>query len=120
MMSDTNEARWEFKVSDLLTKLKDNRELHVTEYNTAFKGYMEKLENKLSSMLSNVQNGVNIDTRITLERPQSHEEDYDRIIEVLDMTPADTVKLTLSEFDKYVRDKWDWTRGFKNTTSGYM
>jgi len=119
MRSDDGSARWEFKVSDLLEKLTANREAHVVEYKEAHLGYMEKLQETLETMLAEVELGKDIKTYIDLEKPRSHEKDYDRIIDVLEMTTAEVVHLTLGEFDKYVRDNWEWTDSFKMSNSLY-
>jgi hypothetical protein len=120
MRSDTGEARWEFKVKDLVTKLRSNRTLHVHEFKEAWTGYMKALEDKLSGALEEVKSGKDVDLyELRLDKPHSHEKDYSRVIEVLEMTSADTVKLTLNEFDKYVRDNWEWTESFKMSSSAY-
>lgn len=118
-LGDNGSARWEFSVEELLTKLRENRTAHVEEYEEAHKGYMDKLKDKLRQMLESVEANKVIDTHINFERPRSHEKDYDRIIEILEMTTADTVYLTLDEFDRYVRDEWDWTERFKSLSNAY-
>lgn len=118
--ADTGEARWEFLVSELSKKLKENRTKHIKEYKEALEGYKTKVEKKLEKMLSDHRKGKDVDLYIKLEKPRSYEKDYDRIIEVLEWTTAETVKLTLSEFDKYVRDNWSWTESFKLSNSNYL
>lgn len=121
MRSDTGTARWEFKVVDLLDKLRANRTAHVEEFAEAWQGYMTALETTLEGLLDTVRTGRDVDMyKARLDRPSSHEKDYDRIIEVLEMTSADTVQLTLGEFDKYVRDNWEWTESFKMSSSNYI
>lgn len=122
MRSDDGSARWEFKVTDLLEKLMDNRAAHVKEFEEAREGYLAELEDKLTKMLNEVKTAdlyTEVNTYIDLDKPKSHEKDYDRIIDVLEMTTADTVNLTLGEFDKYVRDNWEWTDSFKMSNSKY-
>jgi len=122
MRSDDGSARWEFKVSDLLEKLQENLEIHIKEFEEAREGYLAELEEKLDNMLKEVREaGIRdeVNTYIDLEKPRSHEKDYERIIEVLEMTTAKTVHLTLGEFDKYVRDNWEWTDSFKMSNSKY-
>jgi len=119
MRSDDGSARWEFAVEELRQKLTANREAHVQEYKEAFAGYMEQLQSKLETMLTEVELGKDIETYIGLDKPRSHEKDYDRILDVLEMTTAKTVKLTLGEFDKYVRDNWEWTESFKMSSANY-
>jgi len=126
MRSDSGEARWEFEVKDLLAKLVSNRDSHTLEAAEARRGYYKKLEERVLKLLTMVREAVQsgdtnekADTYINLAFPEDHTQDYDRIIEVLEMTNANTVKLTLDEFDKYVRDNWEWMTAFKMSSSLY-
>lgn len=126
MRSDSGEARWEFKVTDLLEKLKSNRELHTTEAVEARSGYYSKVVHELEKLLDKAKKVAidgdgteKVDTYVDLSFPQDHTKDYNMIIDVLEMTNAETVKLTLGEFDKYVRDNWEWTETFKMSSALY-
>lgn len=126
MRSDSGEARWEFKVTDLLEKLKSNRDQHTVEAAEARSGYYDKAVSELEKLLDKAEkicaagNGTKaVSTYVNLTFPEDHTRDYDRIIDVLEMTNAETVRLTLGEFDKYVRDNWEWMESFKTSSSYY-
>ncbi len=126
MRSDSGDARWEFKVSDLLVKLMGNKNLHTIEAAEARRGYYEKAVKELNKLLDKAikvaaddESTGKVDTYVDLRFPEDHTKDYDRIIDILEMTNAETVKLTLSEFDKYVRDNWEWTELFKTSSKFY-
>lgn len=127
MRSDSGEARWEFEVEDLLGKLRENQITHTKEAAEAREGYYRQLEDKVVRLLSSIREASESGSTdekvntydINLSFPEDHSKDYGRIIDVLEMTTAKTVKLTLSEFDKYVRDNWEWTESFKMSSSVY-
>lgn len=126
MRSDTGEARWEFRVTDLLAKLEVNRDQHREEAEQARRGYYVKAVEKLQELLGKAETAnldgdrtTPVETYVNLSFPEDHTKDYNRIIDVLEMTNAETVKLTLSEFDKYVRDNWEWTSSFKMSSEFY-
>lgn len=105
--------------SELLSKLRTNRDAHHDEYAEALTGYRAKAIEELESMLAAARDGGDIKRSITAPRPESHTEDYDRIIEMVEMSVPNTTELTQQEFTQYVRDDWGWKAAFSQTASFY-
>lgn len=51
--------------------------------------------------------------------PESHADDYIGTIRRLELCVDDEIKLDTYEFDKYVRNKWEWRASFLTSNSGY-
>lgn len=108
---------------ELLQKIKANREKHVQEYNEAVVGYKEALEQRGKEVADNFLSKIAKATlpeaepvpvyadSVNLVVPVSHQEDYDQVIEMLEMSlNAGTEKqdIQTDEFACYVRDNWKW------------
>lgn len=55
-----------------------------------------------------------------LKYPTNQLEDYDRVIDLISFSVADKVKLSLKEFNCYVRNQWDWNEQFATTNQLYV
>lgn len=51
--------------------------------------------------------------------PENHEDDYIGTIRRLELCVEPQVELDVLEFDKYVRNKWEWKNAFITTNSAY-
>ncbi len=102
----------------LLTKLKENREKHIAEYNEAREAFHVQAAQALRDLADKVAKG---DTclHVQLPLPTSHEDDYDTAIGMLEWETRDKVTVTTEEFESYVMDKWDWQKAFASTVSNY-
>ena len=103
---------------DLLTKIEENRIQHIAEYKEAEEGYWAELQEKHEEALAAVKEREEPD-RVYVPKPQSHEEDYDRAIMMLQMTSSDEILLDEQRFSQWVLDEWDWTHDFITTNSLY-
>ena len=108
------------KKDELLRKLIDNRDKHVSEYEDAVKGFKQSVIDELAEYLNRATAGENITTKIVFDEPSCHEEDYDTVIEMLQMTVENEIYISMGEFRKYVQDKWNWKDGFSLTNSKYI
>jgi hypothetical protein len=106
-------------VADLLAKVKENREKHITEYKEAEQGYKEACIAKMKENLAKAEAGEDIITNLGVVRPTNHEDDYDRLISMLTWTQDTVVELSVGDFDCYVNDKWHWKQSFVTTNSFY-
>ena len=104
----------------LLDKLKLNRDNHVSEYDNAVEGYKQSVVDELTRWLEKARTGKKVITRIIFDEPACHEEDYDTVIQMLEMSVDDTVYVTMTEFKQYVEDKWGWKEAFSMTNAKYM
>lgn len=107
------------KTSDLLTKIKENREKHITEFEKAEKGFMIDSEQRLKKALKEVRAGKKPERVISFEKPESHAKDYDAIIDMLEMTVDEELDITYEQFQRYARDQWDWTEKFQTLSAVY-
>jgi hypothetical protein len=56
---------------------------------------------------------------LDIEKPESHLDAYDTVIEMLEMSISNEVVLDARAFKQYVKDEWDWANSFANTTVKY-
>ncbi len=98
----------EVKVSKtkLLSTLKTNREKHVQIYNDALEGVRVEYKKLLEKEIKKLDDGKSVKTSISIEMPQNHEEQYNEVIDMLEMSIDDEVTLSRHEFQQYVQDKW--------------
>jgi hypothetical protein len=97
------------KRQELLIKVRANREAHRSLFLKAQEGYRKLVIEQLDKMLAEARAGRRISRSINLAEPTDHTGDYDRVIMMLEMSVDDTVVLSASEFDQYVRDRWAWS-----------
>lgn len=132
--------------TQLLDKLRTNKEKHLAEYAEALAGYKElateKLkkayENAKGSLEKNLERGLKkisefdpendrysdyltlIDSEVVeLPVPKNYSEEYDAAIDMVFWDTREVLELTHAEFTCFVRDRWDWTSDFIGTTSIY-
>jgi hypothetical protein len=132
--------------SELLTIVKENKQNHDEIYEAAEKGYwvdaeehLKKLQKEsLSVMKKNYQKSVkdlkkqvNKELRLVEQKkregfvylrkpfPENHSDDYQGTIRRLELCVEPEVELENTEFDCYVRNKWQWKTSFLATNSSY-
>lgn len=103
---------------ELLRKVRENREKHIVEAKVARDDYQEAAVAKLQAMLDEAQSGK-IVSHFDVPEPRDHTDSYDRVIAMLEMSEDQTVDLSHQEFDRYVRDKWEWKRDFDVVNASY-
>lgn len=102
------------KKDDLIQTLEKNKVDHVKEFEEAWDAYADKLVENLESMLAaaKTEDVASVQLHINLVKPENHESDYNRAIEMLDWEVNDTVELQEHEFANLVQDDWGWARAF--------
>lgn len=105
--------------SELLAKLRENREQHREVFLKAQDGYKLYMIKELEQRLDEARRGVQIDHYIRLEIPQDHTEDYDRVIMMAEMSVDDVIELNSRDFAQYVMDQWGWKQEFTATAGTY-
>lgn len=108
-----------FETKDILNKLKTNREDHIKIVQEAQKGYREKFRELLTTALEHLDAGKAIEPRIVLAVPESHVDDFDRAIEMFEMTTDKEITLSEIDFQSYVRNRWQWQGRFLASNSMY-
>lgn len=110
----------------LLSKLRANRNQHREEFIAAERKYrlaavqeFKRLHDAACDATGTPEDGKALDRGLKLPKPEDHTDDYERVIEMVDMSVAPTIELTAQEFTQYVRDDWGWKAQFASTASYY-
>lgn len=108
--------------TDLLRKVRENRQKHLNEHKESFDLWQKQMAKKLRELAESVETGTspNLVTEVSsLPEPRSHLRDYDRIVTMLEMSTSDTIELTQAEFSQYAMDEWHWRDEFVATSAFY-
>lgn len=103
----------------LLAVLTRNRDAHRALFLTAQEVYRAEVIKQLDLMLEDARSGAEIRRHINLSPPEDHTGDYDRMIGLLTLSNAETVDLTLQDYDCYVQDNWSWSRATRSKHMAY-
>jgi len=117
------------KRTELLQKIKINKEKHVKEYQETVANYileaMKQIDEQIEKLVSRK---AEIDAEETLElphvsfrlpMPQNHEKDYEQVIQMLQMSVDEELEIKADEFACYVMDDWDWKQDFLAVSANY-
>jgi len=111
--------------------LEKNRTTHQQEWEKAIIGWRKVLAEKLethaaecSAMADKVRNSDGHEDFETPypdypRRPTNHVAQYDEIIERLDYDLDEEIHLTHQDFNRFVRDNWEWKDAFVATSRAY-
>lgn len=105
--------------TELLTKVRENRDKHKTDYDSAVETYRVEAKAALREQVKNIDKGEPFSLTFKLPEPREFLDEYDRAIAMLEMSVDDHVKLSEDEFDNLVQDNWPWAHQFAAATSIY-
>ncbi|KKL71557.1 hypothetical protein LCGC14_2093750 [marine sediment metagenome] len=105
---------------ELLEVLRTNRATHRAKFDKAQEVYRERVIRELETSLRRARAGDRVEHYIRLPIPEDHTDDYNRVVEMLEMHKYDSVELTQSEFQCYVQDEWGWLKTFAANTTSYL
>lgn len=57
---------------------------------------------------------------VNLIAPEDHTVDYDRSIQMLEMSVESQIVISEEEFRNYVQDLWEWSRGWAASNVKYL
>jgi hypothetical protein len=110
----------------LLETLKANRKKHAEDYKNAYNRYyntciseLEGRVNELRETLRQVNPSSFLKFDLTNRYPQDYTNVYDQVIEMLEFCNADSIEITNSQYESWVKDDWDWKESFMLSTSAY-
>lgn len=103
--------------SELLAKLRENRDRHGKMYKEAVEGFLKEAKTKLESKLELVGRGVIRDISVSLHPPTDYTSQYETTIGMLEMHQEDTIELDYDEYRCFVEDEWDWLSGWLTSNS---
>jgi len=99
--------------TDLLEVLRENRKKHKEQYKESIKSFRVKAADLLNKELQKIIAGKKFETYFDLQKPISHEKDYDLVIKMIEMSVDDILELEQTEFNQLVNDEWTWKSSFK-------
>lgn len=107
--------------SALLDKLRANRDEHIDLHSKALTAYREYLERALEHELERARAGKTVDHGFLYKYPipESHTDDFDRVIEMLENDVRDEIELTEGEFRMYFQNEWSWMKQFTVSNATY-
>ena len=103
----------------LLAKVLVNRTAHTNEYAAAMAEYRKAAIAEYQHYIGEIQQEGKVPRNLSLPEPEDHTRDYDRAIDMLDMSVVQEIELMAHEFNQLVRDEWEWTDRAKLILSGY-
>jgi hypothetical protein len=108
------------KRTELLDKVKANREAHRGLFLKAQEGFKKAVLEALEKSLDDARSGKKFNNFWSLPEPIDQTSDYDRVIAMLEMSVDDIIVLTSQEFDCYVMDNWTWKQNVTVRNSSYL
>lgn len=114
------DRKYTVKKDELLAHLRSNRDKHVAEYHQAKKDRKVAAAKTLRLEAKRALAGKKFRISFPEFQPlQNHKKDYDLAIDLLTMCTADTIDITAQDYQQYVNDEWNWSRGFKTMAMSY-
>lgn len=113
---------YKVKIDTLLTHLRKNRDEHVEIVEEAQAEFRRLAIQKLDSMLQDAKSGKGISTSLGLKVPSVHTDAFDNAIGILEMTKEageTTIEIDAGEYERFVRNCWEWTDAFILSNKGY-
>jgi len=107
MRGNTNSRIINVKKSELIAKIRENKEKHKADYLEAEAAYRAEAKKQLAEQKKRLDKGE-LDIRIQLTTPVNRETEYDKIIQTFEWEIKDEVELSQGEFNEYVLDEYDW------------
>lgn len=107
------------KKSEVLERLKKNRETHAGLVKEARTGYIERARAELMKKLDSLKSGKLVSVYVSLSVPLDYTSHYDTVISMLEEHTEDHIQLKATEFRNFMEDKWDWRGQFIGTNKAY-
>ena len=108
---------------NLILIVKGNRDRHIGAHKTALNGWRVKqidaIKKESAKAMKLACAGKQAGIHLHLAKPKSYVEEYDRVLGMLMMDTSATVKLDATDYDRYVKDKWEWAEAFAGSTMMY-
>ncbi len=105
----------------LLGIIKDNRAIHVAEYEAALVKFQEKVIEEFGKKKSFFsKNPPTANVLVSIPAPISNVKEYDKVIRKLELEESDVVDLDDREFENFVQDEWSWSALTKSINSSYI
>lgn len=108
--------------TDLLDKLRANRDEHASDYAEGIAEYQRQAAEKLRALADKIAEDPDAnlyEVAQELPKPENHTDDYDTAIQMLEWHQGDSIELGVDDFQHYVLDQWRWKQAFAASMSNY-
>lgn len=116
MFNTMKDKVMKFRVSTVHETLKKNLEIHEREYKELVVKNTIHIQEALQEALSEISSGKEVDLtkvhKAENAKPKNYAKEYRKVISMLEVTTQEELELTVSEFDCYMNDNWDWKDSF--------
>lgn len=119
-MRHTGERTVEVDKAVLLDTLRENRDAHREQFLAAQQVFRARVVEELDRRLESARRGDEVDLYIRLPEPHDYTETYNAAIEQLEWDINGTVHLDQAEFNRLVRNDWEWARDFAANSLSYL
>lgn len=103
----------------LIKQIKDNKDIHIKEYDEAVIAYKKEALKQLGELETKANDG-DMTLHLKLVTPINNSEKYDKILSQFEWEVKDIVELSQSEFNKYILDDTEFSRSAKFSNMSYM
>jgi len=103
----------------LLERVKENRDLHLKEFEKAYGEFREAGIAAIKEMLEEFTADETDSFHIRLSAPESHEQAYDDAIAMLEMSCDDEIELDHNEAQNLLLNHWSWADDIGQTRAMY-
>ena len=107
------------EVTELRTKINENRTKHRAIFEEAVEGYRQKAVELLEQHITEIKAGKVVRVQVSLPTPEDHTRVYDRVLAMLDMHQQPQIEISEQDFASYVLDDWHWKRAFLTANAMY-
>jgi len=107
--------------ANAIERIKANLTTHHEVFERAWSAYYLAAQEKTEQMLDAIKNGKVFDPSAVarLPIPVDHTDDYETVVDMLELMIGEEVVFTESEFSQYMRDNWAWKHQWVATASAY-
>lgn len=99
------------KTAELIHALTENKMKHKEDVVKATEGYQRSVLAAMDEVKTKIKSGKEFNLRKlhAMTPPISKVEEYDRALEMLNMSVDDVVEISETDFRCFVQDQWDWS-----------
>lgn len=114
--------------SELQIIIKENYEKYKNLYDASLQTYWEAVEKELNKGIQLVKKQLKDKTgpiysfTVQAQMPDKNHDSYERILRMLELSVDTEIELSVNDFDKYVRNKWEWRERYMQSiySNAYM
>lgn len=114
------ELKVKVEKNELIKVLTENRQKHSHNYDKAKIGFRKLLIAELKSKLEAAESDKIVTLTFENHKPESHLEDYDDILGMLELATDTEIELSHIQYKQYVKDEWDWARQWSTSNATYL